>query len=77
MEQRPVPATMPLAVTLEAQQWNQVLTVLLDTPHLPLPHRAVAPLIQTITDQIQQAATRPPGNGLDREDALLPSVADA
>jgi hypothetical protein len=58
---------MAMSITLQAQQWNQIIGVLFDTPHLPLPHRAVAPLIQTIHDQLQQQATTAAqsANGLD------------
>jgi hypothetical protein len=67
----PVAAELPLAVTLQAQQWNNVLAVLLDTPHLPLPHRVVAALVQAVTDQLQQQAQQAnstiEGNGLDHD----------
>jgi len=39
--------TDPLSVTLEAQQWNQVLAMLLDGPY-----RISAPIIQAIHAQL-------------------------
>jgi hypothetical protein len=47
----PVPANLPLAVTLEAQAWNTIMTALGEAPY-----KLVAPLIQSITEQLQQAA---------------------
>lgn len=52
---RPVdPATL-LGVSLEAQQWNAVISVLSEAP---VPYRVVAPLIQSIGQQIQAAAAQ-------------------
>jgi hypothetical protein len=48
----PIPATTPLAVILEAQQWNAVLAALADAPY-----KLAAPLIQSIGDQLQRGAT--------------------
>jgi hypothetical protein len=45
---QPIEATMPLSVTLEAQQWNQVLACLHDAPY-----RVAAPLIQSVGQQLQ------------------------
>ena len=53
---QPVPANQLFAVTLEAQQWNAVLAALADTTF-----RVAAPLIQTISEQLQGQA--PPPNG--------------
>jgi hypothetical protein len=76
-QSRPVPANMPLTITLEAQQWNSVMAALAETPY-----RIAAPLIQAISEQLQQQAatvaeaeqTHPQarvlptgGNGLDRD----------
>jgi hypothetical protein len=64
----PVPPNYPMAVQLEAQQWNQVIASLADAPW-----RVAAPLIESITSQLsaltrQQdqvpAAPSPVGNGL-------------
>jgi hypothetical protein len=48
------PATR-ISITLEAQQWNQVLSVLHDGPY-----RIVAALIATIAEQAQAAANQAP-----------------
>lgn len=45
----PLEPTEPLEVTLQAQQWNQVLALLGD---VPAPHRVTDPLIRTIADQL-------------------------
>lgn len=70
-QQYQFPPTAALTVTLEAQQWNQVMAVLFDTPHLPLPHRAIAALFEAITAQFQAQAPQNgiehPSNGLDRD----------
>lgn len=66
MMNQPVEPTLPLAVTLEAQQWNQIMVVLLDTPNLPLPHRAIASLVQSLNEQLQASAMKA-GNGLDHD----------
>ena len=47
----PVPVTMPFSVTLQAQQWNMVIAALDEAPH-----KVAAPLIQAISQQLQQAA---------------------
>jgi hypothetical protein len=41
--------TTPLTVTLEAQQWNQILAVLTKAPY-----EIAAPLIQNIMGQVQK-----------------------
>jgi len=60
----PIPATTPLAVVLEAQQWNNVIAALGKAPY-----EVVAPLIQTINEQLQRGAAQlqlhQPANGLD------------
>jgi hypothetical protein len=61
-----VAATMVLSVQLEAQQWNAVMAALVEAPY-----RVVAPLIESITQQLQSQAQQSPvqpgvvGNGLD------------
>lgn len=47
----PIDATLPISVTLQAHEWNAVLTALSEGPF-----RVVAPLIQKINAQAQQAA---------------------
>jgi hypothetical protein len=47
----PRTANAPIAVTLQAQLWNQVLAVLSDAPY-----RAVAVIIGRITEQANAAA---------------------
>lgn len=57
--------TTPLAVTLEAQEWNQVTYWL--GKH---PYENVAKLIAKISEQAQVAAgqmPQPPANGADRQ----------
>jgi len=48
---QPVEATMKMGVTLEAQQWNQIMAVLSEAPY-----KIAAPLIQTVGEQLQQQA---------------------
>lgn len=45
----PIAATAQLSVTLEAQQWNSVIAALAEAPY-----RIAAPLIQAMTEQLQQ-----------------------
>jgi hypothetical protein len=52
---QPLDPTAPLAITLQAQQWNMILNVLHDAPY-----RIAAPLIAAITDQAQAAQQPPP-----------------
>jgi hypothetical protein len=59
--------TQPLTVTLEAQQWEQVMRLLADGPY-----RVVAPLIQAIQQQCMAASARLPTNGAD--DAPQPAA---
>ena len=68
----PIDPTTPLAVTLQAQEWNQVLFVLNDAAGPGISHRVVAPLMQRIAEQVQTAAGQAPapapalnGNGVD------------
>ena len=51
----PIEPTAPLSVTLEAQQWNTVLALLAEAPY-----RVVAPVIQSIGEQVQAAAGQAP-----------------
>jgi len=53
----PIDPITPLAVTLQAQQWNAVLAILSDQPY-----RVAAPLIDAITGQANAgvAALPPP-----------------
>jgi hypothetical protein len=58
-----VEPTMPLGVTLQAQEWNQVIHWLGKQPY-----EVVAPLIQKIGEQAQAAAgqmLQPQFNGAD------------
>lgn len=59
----PIEPTAPIAITLQAQQWNLVLAALGDAPY-----RIAAPLIAAITEQAQQADAPAPAarsNGVD------------
>jgi hypothetical protein len=47
----PIAANAQLSVTLEAQQWNSVIAALAEAPY-----RIAAPLIQAMTEQLQQNA---------------------
>ena len=47
----------PLTVTLEAQQWEQVLRILDETP---APHRVTHPLIIAIQQQCMQQTAQGP-----------------
>jgi hypothetical protein len=49
VNQTPISANLPLTVTLEAQHWNTIVTALAKAPY-----ELVAPLIQSITEQLQQ-----------------------
>jgi len=58
-----VDASMRISVTLPAEQWNQTLAVLSEGPY-----RVVAPIIQSVGQQLQQAAQQasaPVPNGQD------------
>jgi hypothetical protein len=57
-QQQQIPLTQPFAVTLEAQQWNNVLAALAETPF-----KIAAPLIQAISEQLQSAAGQAQPNG--------------
>jgi hypothetical protein len=50
---QPVAPTMPLHVTLEAQQWNAVIALLQE---VLAPNRVTTPLIQAIGEQLQKGA---------------------
>jgi len=73
--QTPVQATMPLTVTLEAQQWNQVIAAIAEAPY-----RVAAPLIQAMTEQLQAQASSEMspgahGNGFDTQPPpLMPTA---
>lgn len=58
----PVDASMQISVTLAAEAWNGVLSIMGDAP---VPYKFSAPLIQAIGQQIQQAAAEaaPKPNG--------------
>jgi uncharacterized membrane protein len=57
----PVDAATPMTITLQAQEWNSLISLLHD---VPAPFRITAPLIQKITQQAQeQASYMPPSNG--------------
>lgn len=49
--------TLPLTVTLEAQQWEQVLRILDETP---APHRIIHPLIVGIQQQCMAGSAQGP-----------------
>jgi hypothetical protein len=51
-EQQPVAANTPFTITLEAQQWNGVISALVKAPY-----EMAAPLIQAITGQLQQQSS--------------------
>ena len=48
-QQQGVEATMPLQITLQAQEWNVVLSTLNEAPY-----RVAAPLIQKMGQQLQE-----------------------
>jgi hypothetical protein len=58
----PIEPTTPISITLQAQEWNNVIAVLNDGPH-----RIVRQLIDKISEQAQAAAgqtgTQPLANG--------------
>jgi len=69
--QNTVPAALPMAITMEAQEWNLVIDALSNAPY-----RVAAPLIGKITAQLTQlaAAHREPAPvGID---GRLPNGAD-
>lgn len=45
-----IEASTPIAITLQAQEWNQILNVLADAPF-----RIAAPLINKITEQANKS----------------------
>jgi hypothetical protein len=67
-----IPATTPLSVKLEAQQWNSVIALLQE---VLAPNRVTTPLIQAISEQVQAEAQQHPAatataataNGLDHD----------
>lgn len=62
----PIQATTQLTVTLQAQEWNQVLAILSDAPY-----KAVAPLIDQIAKQAQQQAQEQ--NAMRQVENVLPN----
>jgi hypothetical protein len=58
----PIAPTASITITLQAQEWNQLLTVLAQGPY-----NIVAPLMTSITQQAQSGASQPslPLNGHD------------
>jgi hypothetical protein len=55
----PMAPETPVMVTLQAQEWNALLSVLVDAPY-----KMVAGLIGQITEQARQQAPQPPGTAL-------------
>ena len=64
MTPEPIEATTPITITLQAQEWNQILGILSDAPF-----KVVAPLINQMTRQAQQQThstiSAPLSNGAD------------
>jgi hypothetical protein len=48
----PIDPATPIAVTLQAQEWNQLIALVSETP---APYRVTAPLIQKLGGQISPA----------------------
>jgi hypothetical protein len=65
MIDQPVAANTPFTITLEAQQWNGVISALVKAPY-----EMAAPLIQAITGQLQQQT--PQSNGADQAVTMSP-----
>jgi hypothetical protein len=74
----PIPATMPMTVTLEAQQWNGVMTALSEAPY-----KIAAPLLEAIQAQLQSSlqSSIPPklpnGEALAAQPPMSVAVPDA
>ena len=49
MQPQPIPFDAPLTVSLQAQEWNVVLAMLMD---VPAPYRTSAPLIAKMQEQL-------------------------
>lgn len=64
----PVQATAPFTITLEAQQWNGVISALVKAPY-----ELAAPLIQSITNQLQQQQASQ-SNGMGDMVGVTPAV---
>jgi hypothetical protein len=64
----PVSPNTPFNVTLEAQQWNGVIAALIKAPY-----ELSAPLIQSITNQLQQQQALQP-NGIGDPMPMVPPV---
>jgi hypothetical protein len=61
MQTQPIDPATPISISLQAQQWNNVISILGDGPY-----RIVAPLIAAIAQQTQAFAAGVPmraGNG--------------
>lgn len=56
MEMQPILPTTPLSVTLTAQEWNEVVDVLMTAP---VPYRIVHPLMVKLGGQLQRNAETP------------------
>lgn len=54
---QPIDPTTPLPVTLQAQEWNQLIDLLAT---VSAPWRITNPLMQRITEQVQAAAAAQP-----------------
>ena len=59
--------SLPIAVTLTAEQWQQIMQVLSNGPY-----SVVAPLIGAVQQQCMRHAMPLPANGEDRPDAGPP-----
>lgn len=62
-----VEPTQNFTITLQAQQWQGILVALSDAPY-----RVAAPLIQAVSQQLQQQAPTQAQNGLTT--SLVPPV---
>jgi hypothetical protein len=62
----PISPTTQLNISLEAQQWNGVMAALVKAPY-----ELAAPLIQSISNQLQQQM---PQNGVDQIGMPPPSM---
>jgi hypothetical protein len=69
----PIAPDTPIAVTLQAQEWNMVLGILSDAPY-----KLVAPIIQKLGEQAQQGAAQAGArsNGADAATPPRPNGAD-
>ena len=69
MQSGPITQTTPLTVTLQVQEWNAVISAMAEAPF-----KLVAPLVNAITQQLQEQAPpqQPNGNGQDMGRPLSP-----